>query len=87
MDSIFNVYSIYDIKAQKYGPLFEATNDEVAARQFVQVLQKIQPIFRTEYKLYKIGSFDFVSGSLDQNEKPFEIPLIYNVDKIMEVKE
>lgn len=82
MESQFNVYSVYDIKAQRYGPLFEATNDEVAARQFAQMMKNIEPLFRPEYKLFFLGIFDFVSGDLRQEERPKEIPVIYDVSQI-----
>lgn len=82
MESQFNVYSVYDIKAQRYGPLYEATNNEVAARQFTQMIKSVQPLFRAEFKLFLIGFFDFVSGDLVQNERPIEVPVIYDITKI-----
>lgn len=86
MDSQFLVYSVYDVKAQRYGPLFEAGNDEVAGRQFVHLMQSIQPIFRPEYQLFCVGFFDFVTGELSQNQPPKQIPLVYDLEKIGEVK-
>lgn len=86
MESQFNVYSVYDIKALRYGPLFEASNNEVASRQFVQMLSGVKELFRPEYKLFLIGFFDYVSGELVQNEKPIEVPVVYNIQKLGENK-
>lgn len=82
MESQFNVYSVYDIKALRYGPMFEAVNDEIAARQYVNMLKHVQPLFRPEYKLFFLGIFDFISGDLRQDERPREVPVIYDVTNI-----
>lgn len=76
MDSVYKLYSIYDMMANKYGPIFEAFNDEVATRQYCLLLDKIDKRFRKDYKLYSIGSFDFQNGRLD----PFERPEMINVN-------
>lgn len=86
MDSQFLIYSVYDIKAQRYGPLFEAQNDEVASRQFVNLIQGIQAIFRPEYQLFCVGFFDFITGELSQNQPPKQIVVMYDINKLSEVK-
>lgn len=78
MESGYYVYSVYDIKAQRYGPLYEAINDEVASRNFIGLMCNVEPIFRPEYRLFRIGYFDFISGELVQNEKPSEVPVVYD---------
>lgn len=81
MESYFRVFSAYDVKAERFGPLFEATNDQVAAREFMLLLRNIEPEFRGEYKLFFIGTFDFVSGEMKQDIKPQEIAVNYMKNK------
>lgn len=76
MESIFKLYSVNDSKAKRFGPLFEAVNDEVAARKFIQVMRSVEQPFREEYGLYYIGEFDFVNGGLIQSEPPRLVPVI-----------
>ncbi|WNK14103.1 MAG: nonstructural protein [Microvirus sp.] len=78
MESTNSLYSVYDVKAQRYGPMFESQNDAVAGRQFAQVLTGITEQFRSEYKLMKLGTIDFITGELCQLEKPYEVPNPYS---------
>lgn len=47
------IYVIYDKVAEEYGPLFEAVNDNVAARSFVNTIRNQNP---AEYQLVCVGS-------------------------------
>lgn len=46
------IYVIYDKVAEEYGPLFEAVNDNVAARSFVQTIRNQN---LSEYQLVCVG--------------------------------
>lgn len=63
------IYSIRDDKADEYGPIFEAKNDEVAKRNFKHMLTS-QPIDPIEFAMYRVGYFDHESaeGSMDIDE-------------------
>lgn len=59
---IQNVYSIYDVKAKEYGPLFLAKNDDIAVRMIKTNLKDI--LYPQDYELYQVGCFDNESGEL-----------------------
>lgn len=67
-----NVYTVYDEKAEQFGPLFEAVNDEVATRSFLQMMDKVHPSAKNDYILEKVGEFDTNSGDM-QAEVPQEV--------------
>lgn len=69
MDNYLNVYSIYDKVAARYGPLYEATNDAVAVRQYRNSMEKVNVAFKTDYILYRIGHFDCISGVFDEDKE------------------
>lgn len=73
MESMFILYSVFDTMAKKFGPVFEAVNDEVAARQYSLMLDKVDKRFKKDYVLYRIGNFDFVSGMLEGQSGPIEV--------------
>ena len=52
-----NLYTVRDYVAEEAGPVFEAKNDEVAKRNFVEILGKtaLKP---SDFGLYCIGVFD-----------------------------
>jgi hypothetical protein len=53
MNKLF-MYSIFDVVAKDYGPIFEAKNDGVALRSFKHLVGSTgRP---EEYKLYRLGS-------------------------------
>jgi hypothetical protein len=59
-----SVYTIFDITAQEFGPLFECVNDSVARRQFDHFLKKMDEADRDDFALCRVGEFDRVSGIL-----------------------
>lgn len=77
MDTVYKLYSVYDMMATKYGPIFEALNDEVASRQFCLLLDKVDKRFRKDYMLYCIGAFDIQNGQLEAFERPEPINYEY----------
>lgn len=54
-------YAIKDVKANEFGELLFAKNDDVAKRIFGQVMSK-NPILAADMQLYYIGEFDNESG-------------------------
>ncbi len=58
MSKKINQYSVYDLVAGEFGPLFQAKNDEVAKRSFGMIMRTIDPSARDGYSLFLIGEFD-----------------------------
>lgn len=58
------VYVIYDIVAKEAGPLFTAKNDDVAARNFRQLLAHENVEDPKEYQLMCVGEYDSEQPSL-----------------------
>ena len=60
--SKFNVYTLYDIKAEEAGPPFVALTDEVAVRNICLTLK--DTLYPEDYKLMHIGIYDSHTMSL-----------------------
>lgn len=54
---MMNLYSVWDKKAEEYGPVFMAKNDAVAKRSFNNMMKE-QPVNSEEYQLCWVGEFD-----------------------------
>ena len=54
-------YSIKDVKANEYGELIFAKNDEVAKRIFGKILSEY-PVISSDLQLFFIGEFDNEDG-------------------------
>lgn len=65
------LYSIKDVVAEEFGPVFEAVNNGVAIRNFSNVLKETK--YPEDYELYKLGNYDESTGEI--------IPEFYNVEK------
>lgn len=52
-----NLYAIYDTLVGESGPVFQAKNDQVALRQF-RNLVKGEVLNTSEYELYCLGVYD-----------------------------
>lgn len=57
-------YVIRDVKANEFGDLIFARNDDVAKRIFGQILSK-NPYLSDDLQLYYVGEFDNVYGRFD----------------------
>lgn len=70
------VYSIFDRVAKECGPLFTAKNDDVAVRNFNNLLVSERVCNHSDYMLYCLGEFD--------PEKPilegFGVPTLINTN-------
>jgi len=61
---VFELYTIKDLIAEEYGPIFQAKNKAVAERNFANLV-KNQDLNQEEFFLEQIGTFDNISGVID----------------------
>lgn len=52
------MYCVYDDLAKKASPPFFADNDDVAVRQFRQLVEPLPPFARADFKLFAVGEMD-----------------------------
>lgn len=64
-----NLYAVYDTLAQESGPLFEAKNDEVAKRSFMNLIFRGEVLRPDEYSLFLIGRYDHENMEVFVHEK------------------
>jgi len=69
-----NLYVIYDMVAEESGPVLEAKNDGVAARQFREVLSKSK-CSPGEMKLLRLGSIDHQTQTVRLEDVPEEVSI------------
>lgn len=68
---ISELYAVYDQKAKAYLPIFEVANEDLAVRQFAQVINTPQhPIGANpeDYRLFCLGTKDIESGVVTPNK-------------------
>lgn len=67
-----NLYSVRDIKLQKYGIPFVAPNDEIAKRMLHSTISAggtTMSEFPEDFQLYKLGNYDDDTGEFEtENE-------------------
>lgn len=56
------IYSIKDFVAGEFGPIFQAKNDQVAMRQWGNLIESQQIKNQSEYGLFRLGTYDCESG-------------------------
>jgi len=56
------LYTLYDKVAEEAGPLFQAKNDQVAARQSLSILAQVYD--PNDFDLLKVGEFS-TSGQIE----------------------
>lgn len=61
---IMNLYSVNDIVAGEFGPLWQAKNDQIAIRQYHTILKDVKD-FREDYQLMRMGTYDTEHGTID----------------------
>lgn len=69
---IFGVYAIRDVKSDFLTPTIES-NDYAAMRNFSHAVCSSDGILRSfaaDYALYKLGTYDSISGRLDSLTAP-----------------
>lgn len=82
-----NVYSIFDTKAQAYGPLFTRGRDEEAVRLVEDMLSDSSSLVARhpdDYKLFRLGTFDAFAGKLVGDNAPV---FVANCVDLVKVKE
>lgn len=55
-------YSVRDVEAQEYGPVFQAKNDAVANRNFLTILKGTA--VPSAFRLHRLGVFDTETGEM-----------------------
>lgn len=58
MDKKSSLYVIDDLGAEQTGPVFEAPNDKIAMRQFLNTTKDIP--YSQDYELLKIGDVEVI---------------------------
>lgn len=67
MNHVQNLYSVFDVKAEIYSPVFHAQNDEVAKRMFDSSCNDMKTDFSRhpeDYTLWVVGVFDGESAEI-----------------------
>lgn len=67
MFKTINQYSVYDLVAGEFGPIFQAKNNEVAKRSFGMIMQTVDPSARDGYSLFIVGEFDVETAYFKSN--------------------
>lgn len=84
-----NLYSIFDRVIGEFAPPFPAPNHVHALRMFQKGLSDVQ--FPEDYRLFHVGYFDTVTGSviqdLDVDDNPHEIDTADVFQQILKEKE
>lgn len=73
-----NLYSIFDTKANKYGPIISFENDNTAIRSFMEMLisgdkNSMLALYPTDYLLFCVGSFNQDTGLVEPVSAPAHI--------------
>lgn len=85
----FELFSVRDSVADEFGPVFEAKNVGTAIRKYKDLLS--QDAFKAnkdEFELFRLGTFDHVSGVLEVFPKleKVELPEINTTFKVVQDK-
>lgn len=80
-------YSVYDKIACTFGPLFQANNDNVAQRNFSNLMiqqytQNPHTFIPSDFELYYVGSFDNETGVMSGSDKK-----LISTGSVPEIKE
>ena len=59
---IMNIYTVKDVAANQFGPVFEATNDAVAKRNFRELCKDTD--YYLDFSLYCIAECDHDTGEV-----------------------
>lgn len=61
---ITNLYSVLDVPAEQFSPPFPARNTAIAGRVMDEMLKNVPEHLKCEYRLFQVGSWDDVAGTL-----------------------
>lgn len=59
-----SIYSMKDIVADEFGPIWLAKNNKIALRNAVQQLSNIHPEVAKDYVLHHVGEWDTETGNI-----------------------
>lgn len=79
------LYSIRDVLAKAFGPPFTAKNDDVAVRQFRNLISEVPSYDQENYKLYCVGEFRNEDEEMD-GQDVFEFVIEGCVPKLVELE-
>jgi len=71
-NDMVKMYVVYDALAEKASPPFFGDNDEVAVRQFRQLVEPLPPFARKDFKLFYIGEMDVKNVQIFSNVNGYE---------------
>lgn len=80
------LFSVYDRKAEEFGPLFEAKNEDVAIRQFKNMLSSERMLSPEDYSLYCFGEFDREKGQILHDMEGETRVLVFTGENFVESK-
>lgn len=70
------MYCVFDELGKKASPPFFAENDDVAVRQFRQLMEPLPPFARVDFKLFRIGEMDTETMEIVFPEEPVEVDTV-----------
>lgn len=76
------LFSIFDKKAQIYGPIFAAENGGVAFRmtQLMQSRETLLAQHPADFALYSLGSWDPDAGKIEPNTAPLFVSQLEDLE-------
>nr|QJB18833.1 MAG: nonstructural protein [Microvirus sp.] len=76
MEKMETMFCVFDDLAKKASPPFFADNDDVAVRQFRQLVDPLPPFARKDFKLFRLGEMDAQTMEMFFIEDPVEIDTV-----------
>lgn len=78
------IYSVLDVKADEFGPVFLNANDRLAERTVLESCRGGQSLlsqYPEDFILYRIGSFDTSTGLLKGEDRPVIVLAVKDITK------
>lgn len=71
------LFSLFDVKAQLFGPLFQSETDDAAKRIFIEALKSGRDAMLAQYPedfvLYRVGDFIPSTGKICAEPSPYKV--------------
>lgn len=80
------LFSVFDWKAREFGPIFEAKNEDVAIRQFKNMLSSERMLCPEDYSLYCFGEFDREKGEILPDINGETRVIVFSGESFLEIK-
>ena len=74
------IFCVFDDLSKKASPPFFADNDDVAVRQFRQLVEPLPPFERKDFKLFRLGEMDIVGMKMFTLFEPVEVDTVRRFD-------